>query len=252
MVGRNAGRAIAPLLDLSRVHGLGELAVTDGVVRIGAGVTYTQLIEADVLPGAAAAARTVASRAIRNRATLVGALVLADPSADVLAPLVAAGAELELASAAGIRRVPALDFVRGPGDPDLGPGELVTALVVPADAGPAAYAKAGARNAMARAVCGVAVALDPAARGVRIAVVGCGPRAVLATEAAALAAELGAWEAGGEPGGLPLAPDALAHVGALVGNALDPREDSRGSAAYRRRIAGVLARRALVRAWGAL
>ena len=152
----------------------------------------------------------------------------------------------------GIRRVPALDFVRGPGDPDLGPDELVTALLVPAPPGPAAYAKAGARNAMARAVCGVAVALDPRARGVRIAVVGCGPRAVLATEAGALAAELGAWEASGEAGGLPFAPDALAHVSALVGNALDPREDSRGSAAYRRRVAGVLARRTLTRAWAEL
>ena len=60
----------------------------------------------------------------------------------------------------------------GVGDVELAPGELLTALVVPVADGPVAYAKAGTRNAMARAVCGVAVALRPAQRAVAIGVVG--------------------------------------------------------------------------------
>ena len=245
MVGRNAGRAARPLLDLSRVRGFADATRQDGVVRLGAGVTYTQIVEQleGPLPGVAAAARTVASRAIRNRATLVGALVLADPSADVLAALVAAEAQVELEGPAGVRRVDAGAFVLGPGRADLRGDELVTALLVPEATGPVAYAKAGARNAMARAVCGVAVELDPARRAVRIAVVGASPMPVRAHAAEALAAEVTAWDR---------APMALAEIGALVAGAVDPDGDARGSAAHRRHVAGVLARRALARAWAQL
>ena len=216
------------------------------VVRLGAGVSYTRVIEqlAEALPGVAAAARTVASRAIRNRATLAGALVLADPSSDVLAALVAAEAEVELRGPRGTRRVSAQAFVLGPGRPDLAADELVTALLVPLARGPVAYAKAGARNAMARAVCGVCVALDPAQRTVRIAVVGAAPTAVRARAAEELAAGLAPW---GREGAFPA--EALARVATLVADAVDPVGDGRGSADHRRRIAGVLAQRTLVRAW---
>lgn len=273
MAGRNAGAAAAPLLDLSRVGALTQATHVAAVVRLGACVTYTHVIErlAGPLPGVAAAARTVASRAIRNRATLAGALVLADPSADVLAALVAAEAQVELEGPDGVRRVAALAFVRGPGDPDLRDDELVTALLIPAAPGPTAYAKAGARNAMARAVCGVAVALDPARRTVRIAVVGVAPTAVRAREAEALAAELGAWDRAADASRMPAFDfsreeqpaavgggagaeqnDILAEIAALVAGAVDPTGDERGSRAHRRRIAGVLARRAISRAWAQL
>lgn len=249
MVGRNAGVGDAPLLDLSRVGELAGITQEAGVLRLGAGVTYTQVIEelAGPAPVLAAAARTVASRQIRNRATLAGALVLADPSADVLAALVAADAEVEIGGPRGARRVGAGAFVRGPGRPDLAPDELVTALLVPAAGGPGAYAKAGARNAMARAVCGVAVALDPARRSVRIAVVGAGPAAVRTRLAEDRAAAAGAWGTAA-----PFGEADLTAVGELVATAVDPTGDARGSAAYRRRIAAVLSRRALARAWSDL
>jgi CO/xanthine dehydrogenase FAD-binding subunit len=133
--------------------------------------------------------------------------------------------------------------VTAPGETAIGRDELLTALLVPRAGGPVAYAKAGMRNAMARAVCGVAVALSPARRAIAIAVVGAAPRAVRATEAEALLAAEAPWDH------TDLPEDLLRRAGALVAGAVDPIADERGSAAHRRRTAGVLARRALERAW---
>jgi CO/xanthine dehydrogenase FAD-binding subunit len=242
---RDAGER-APLLDLS---GVGELTLVSGdgdVVVLGARTTYTTVIEtlAGPLPDLAAAARTVASRQVRNRGTLAGALVLADPSSDALAVLGAAGARVELAGPAGRREIDAIDFVRGPGDCALAADELVCALRVPVAGGPVAYAKAGARNAMARAVCAVAVRLGPATREVAVCVVGAGPRAVRPVGAQELAAA-GDWDA-------PLDAGRLARFGELIADALPGIGDARGSRAYRRHAASVLARRALARAWSEL
>lgn len=243
---RNRGERPGPLLDLSRVREL--RAVEDGpVVRLGAGVTYTRLIEETEarLPVLAAAARTIASRQVRNRATLGGALAVADPSADVLAALLAAGATVELASLAGARTLPLGAFLTGAYACDLRPGELIAAVRVPATAGPAAYAKVGARNAMARAACAVAVVLDEGARTAAIAVAASAPTPVRAPAAEALVAEAAPWA----DGTAALAPDLLAAVGARVAAATAPRADRRGSEAYKRHAAGVLAGRALARAW---
>jgi CO/xanthine dehydrogenase FAD-binding subunit len=239
----NRGVEPAVLLDLSAIGGWDAVTRDGGALRLGAGVTYTQVLEelAEELPGLALAARTVASRQIRNRATLAGALVLADPSGDALAALGAAGADVELTSAArGARRVAADAFITAPGACVLAPDELVTALHVPVADGPVAYAKAGARNAMARAVCGVAVAVHAPRRAVSVCVVGAAPTVVRPAAAEALAAE--AWD--GIDGRM------LEEFGAHVAEAIaEPVADVRGSGAYRRRAAAVLARRALRRAW---
>jgi CO/xanthine dehydrogenase FAD-binding subunit len=248
LVELNRGPAKPPaLLDLSRVAGLRESELMGGgaELRLGAGTTYTDVLEryADRLPGLAAAARTVASRQVRNRATLAGALVLGDPSSDALAALGAARATVEVEGPGGVRQVRAEAFVTGPGACGLSPDELVTALIVPIARGPAAYAKAGARNAMARAVCGVAVELHLADRVATVCVVGAAPTAIRPHAAEALIASV--WDDG------PLAPETLRRLGELVAAAVDPIPDARGSAAYRRHVAGVLAVRALRRTWDA-
>jgi CO/xanthine dehydrogenase FAD-binding subunit len=227
LVDMNAGLRPAGLIDLSRVAELAAIEDDGEVVRVGATVTYTRVIEelGDRLPGVAMASRTVASRQIRNRGTLGGALALRDPSGDALAGLLAAGARVEVACPPGTRTV-------GVGELEIGPGELLTALLVPAATGPVAYAKAGMRNAMARAVCGVAVALDPARRGVAIAVVGA--RAARAPEAEALVAREAPWE-GGAPD-----RDLLRRAGELAAAALAP---------IPAHLTSVLTRRALERAW---
>jgi CO/xanthine dehydrogenase FAD-binding subunit len=248
LVELNRGLDPPALLDLSRVAELRGTAEVGGggALRLGAATTYTDVLErhAEQLPGLAAAARTVASRQIRNRATIAGALVLGDPSGDALAALGAADAIVEVAGPRhAVRHVAATAFVTGFGACDLAADELVTALIVPIADGPTAYAKAGARNAMARAVCGVAIELHPIARSATVCVVGAAPTAIRPATAEALVAD--AWEDG-------IDDRVLRRFGALVAAAVDPRPDARGSAEYRRRVAGVLASRALDRAWGAL
>jgi CO/xanthine dehydrogenase FAD-binding subunit len=242
---RNRGGRLGPLLDLSRVEELGLVEAGDPV-RLGAGVTYTRQLEelAEPLPVLALAARTIASRQVRNRATLGGALAIADPSADILAALVASEAEVEVGSASGVRRVPVADFLTGPYECDLGPDELILAGLMRRAAGPAAYAKVGARNAMARAACAVAVVLDTARRTAGICVAACAPTPVRATAAEELVAAEAPWDSGGE-----LDPDLVSRVSALVAEATRPRSDGRGSVEYKRHAAAVLARRALARAW---
>ncbi|WCB94593.1 Carbon monoxide dehydrogenase medium chain [Baekduia alba] len=242
LVELNRGAIDPPtLIDLSACADLRATAREGDVVVLGATTTYTDVLErhADTLPGLAAAARTVASRQIRNRATLAGALVLGDPSSDALAALGAAGATVDVASATARRTIDAVAFVTAPGRCALAHDELVVALRVPVADGPVAYAKAGARNAMARAVCGVAVALHPRRRRASACAVGVAPTAIRPEVAEALIAA--DWD-------VLAAPETAKRFGALVAAAVDPIADARGSAEYRRHVTGVLARRALTRA----
>ena len=84
----------AGLLDLTRIDEIALWSVEDGVVRMGAGVTYAQ-VESDLAglaPGLAMASRTVGSPQIRNRGTVAGNLGSASPAGDAHPPLLAAGA----------------------------------------------------------------------------------------------------------------------------------------------------------------
>jgi len=91
------------ILDLTRVAELTEWGEDDGRLRVGAGVTYTRLIDelSDRLPGLAIASRTVGSSQIRNRGTVGGNLGTSSPAGDGLPPLFASDAEVELASTRG-------------------------------------------------------------------------------------------------------------------------------------------------------
>src|SRR6266851_7332086 len=105
----------AAFIDLTRVRELGEWGMEGGLLRIGAGVTYTRLVDelADRLPGLAIASRTVGSPQIRNRATVGGNLGSASPAGDCHPSLLAAGAEVEVESVRGARRVDIDEFYVG-------------------------------------------------------------------------------------------------------------------------------------------
>src|SRR4029450_10082350 len=93
------------LLDLTRVAELADWAVEDGLLRIGAGGTYTRIIHelAGGLAGLAMASRTVGSPQIRNRGTVGGNLGSASPAGDAHPPLLATEALVEVGSVRGIR-----------------------------------------------------------------------------------------------------------------------------------------------------
>src|SRR6266545_2039043 len=152
----------ASVIDLTRVRELTEWGTEDGLLRIGAGVTYTRLIDelGDRLPGLAIASRTVGSPQIRNRGTFGGNLATASPAGDAHPPLLASDAVVEAESAEGGRRpIPIAAFFTGPKRSALAPAELIAAVRIPAATGPQQFSKIGTRNAMVIAVASFAVAL---------------------------------------------------------------------------------------------
>jgi CO/xanthine dehydrogenase FAD-binding subunit len=239
------------MLDLTRVSELTEWGSVNGRLRIGAGVTYTRLIAelGDRLPGLAIASRTVGSPQIRNRGTVGGNLGTSSPAGDGLPPLFASGAEVELASIGGTRRVPIVEFITGPKRNGMAPDELIAAYWLPPAGGPQQFSKIGTRNAMVIAVCSLGVALWPEERRVSACIGSAGPTPILAVDAADFIAgvldEHGLWESRGA-----LSEAALTRFGELVELAARPINDVRGSAAYRHHALRVLGRRTLAWAWG--
>jgi CO/xanthine dehydrogenase FAD-binding subunit len=245
MVEMNFGRSRPDaLLDLTRVGELTEWHLDDGLVRVGAGLTYTRAIEElhAALPGLAMASRTVGSPQIRNRGTIGGNLGSSSPAGDALPPLYAAGATVELASVRGVRSVPIEEFVVAPKRNLLADDELIAGFTVSRAQGPQQFSKVGTRNAMVIAVC--SFALDLGERRVGTCIGSAAPTPRRAAEAEAFAVEALDWD-----GGRPVGEDVLMRFGELVAAAASPIDDVRGTSAYRRHALGVLARRTLKWAW---
>jgi len=238
------------LLDVTRVAELTQWGRDNGRVRLGSGLTYSRIIAelGAELPGLAAASRTVGSPQIRNRGTVGGNLGTASPAGDALPPLLAAGADIEVASVRGARILALGDFLVGPKRSALEPDELITAVIVGPAAGPQQFSKIGTRNAMVIAVAAFSVALDVGARSVGTGIGSAGPVVLRAAKAERWLArtldEMGAWDSPGTP------DDRIcARFGDLVAEAAAPIDDVRGTAAYRRHALAVMARRTLRWAW---
>jgi CO/xanthine dehydrogenase FAD-binding subunit len=249
MVAVNFGRLRPPLLlDLTRVAELQQWGTEDGVVRLGAGVPYARVISelGDRLPGLAMAARTIGSPQIRNRGTVGGNLATASPAGDAHPALLAADAEVEVASVRGSRRIPVADFYTGVKRTAMADDELIAAVRITPPSGPQQYSKIGTRNAMVIAVAAFGLALHPARRAVGTGIGSAAPTPRRATAAEEfLAGELdGLWDSRAE-----LPPATAARFGELVAGAAAPIDDVRGTARYRVHALSVMARRALTWAW---
>jgi CO/xanthine dehydrogenase FAD-binding subunit len=216
------------LLNLNEVRELKGFSRENGSLRLGAGLTYAELMEpplCDLLPALAEAARTVGSPQIRARGTIGGNLGTASPAGDALPPLLVEGAEVELASERGTRRIPVERFLVGPKRNALEPDELIAAVHVEPGGAPQTFMKVGPRNAMVIAVTSLAVVADREREEVRAAFGSAAPVATLVKVPLAEASSL---------------PD-------VVVGAARPIDDVRSTAEYRRHALGVLARRALAR-----
>jgi CO/xanthine dehydrogenase FAD-binding subunit len=218
----------ATILNLNEVRELKGWSRDDGTLRLGAGLTYTEAMQAplcDELPALAEASRTVGSPQIRNRGTIGGNLGTASPAGDALPPLLVESAEVELASRRGVRRIALRDFLVGPKRNALEAGELILAVVVRPSGARQTFMKIGPRNAMVIAVCSLALAAD--------------------RERGELRASFGS--AGPVPG-LVVAPlDERDGFAEQVVETASPIDDVRGTAAYRRHALRVLTTRALDR-----
>ncbi len=241
-------RRPATILDLTRIRELTEWGPSDGILRIGAGVTYTRLIDelGDRLPGLAMASRTVGSPQIRNRGTVGGNLGTASPAGDAHPPLLASDAWVELASKSGTRHVHVGEFFTGPKRNAMRKDELIAAFIVQPARGPQQFSKVGTRNAMVIAVCSFALSIDPAHMRVGTGIGSAGPTPMRAAAAEKFIQGELDWERR-----RPLSDATLSRFGELVASAARPIDDVRGTAAYRRHALAVLARRCLEWAWAA-
>jgi len=216
------------LLNLNEVGELAGWSRENGVVRLGAGLTYTEAMRGDLaelLPALAEAARTVGSPQIRNRGTIGGNLGTASPAGDALPPLLIGDSEVEVASVRGERRIPLTSFLVGPKRNALADDELIVAVRTRPPSGAQTFMKIGPRNAMVIAVVSLALGVDRERRTVSAAFGSAGPVPGLVTVPLADAAEF---------------PEQVAA-------AASPIDDVRGSAAYRRHALRVLVARALER-----
>ena len=139
MVLINAGvESPASVMDVWHLDELREITVEDGHVVLGALTTYTELMTRpevlEHLPALAEAAGTVGAVQIQNRGTLGGNIMNASPAGDSLPPLAVYGAELELSSVRGRRRVPFNRFYSGYKILDRAPDEMLTRVRVPVPA----------------------------------------------------------------------------------------------------------------------
>jgi CO/xanthine dehydrogenase FAD-binding subunit len=209
------------VVDLRRA-GLGTITAGEGTVRVGATATYADVLASDLVRERLPLLHEMASGitggwAIRGQGTIGGSLVAARPQSDAPAVLVALGAIAHVAGAEGGRSVPAGSLLAGPMRTALAPGELLTALEIPAQAGPHGYCKLkrGAGS-------------WPIATAAAIAVGGAVTRLVL-----------------GGVAGTPLDVDPAGAV-----HVEDPWDDELAPGAYRAAVAAPLARRAMAGATG--
>jgi carbon-monoxide dehydrogenase medium subunit len=222
------------LIDLNGVGGLSGIAVKNGMVEIGALTRHVEAERsediAEHVPLIALAMPHIGHAAIRNRGTLGGSIAFADPAAELPACLVALGGEVEIAGPGGKRTVKADDFFKGLFDTALGPGDVLTAIRIPAATpgtrvGFAEFARRHGDYAMV----GLAATAQADGKGlgdVRLAYFGVGNIPVRARKAETKLTE----------GNIDEAVQALA-------SDLDPSGDVQATIATKKHLAGVLLRR---------
>jgi carbon-monoxide dehydrogenase medium subunit len=248
------GQSLVPLLnyrlarprlivDLNRLP-LGGVRRRDGRLVLGALTRYHVLEESEEVavacPVLREAAALVGNVRVRSLGTVGGSLAHADPAAELPMVMVGLDARLTAASRRGRRTIAAREFFSGPLATALAPDELLVEVEVPALPGAGWAIEEFSRRAGDFAVVAVTALVSVDARGrvedARLAFGGAGDRPVR-VEAAEDALR------GREPNA-----ERLAEVAALARDRLAPQADAFVSAAYRRLLAGVLARRALARA----
>ncbi|MEU3772659.1 FAD binding domain-containing protein [Streptomyces sp. NPDC032472] len=238
----------AGLVSLGRINEIrGWQYQEDGHALLGAGLTHARMGRPDfaaLMPALAAAARAAGPPQIRNAGTLGGNIASAAPTGDALPVLAALEAVLVIVGPGGARREIPVSYLLA-GREMLRPGELIGFVRVPLLHAPQVFLKATGRTGPGRAVASVGLVLDPARRGVRIAVGAVAPMPLRPLEAEQWVASLIDWD-----GERTLAPEALEAFGDYVAAACvpDQGEPVAPGVLHLRRTVAVLARRALGRA----
>jgi carbon-monoxide dehydrogenase medium subunit len=239
------------LVSLRSVRGLNSIEIHDGGTRIGGLATHREVESSSLLrrrlPLVAETYHHVATIRVRNMATVGGGLAHADPNQDPPPTLIALGATVQATSVDGSRVIPLDEFFTDYYETVLKPDEIVTEVFIPkmAPNSAGAYLKFLPRTADDYATVSAAAVLTLDKSGktindVRIALGSVGVTPIRATAAEAVLR------------GQPLKAEAFVEAGEKAKEAVDPVSDFRGSAAYKKEMAGVFVRRALEKALATL
>ncbi len=236
------------LVDVHHLPELKEITISkEGVIRIGSGATFTQIIQSPIvqehIPALAQAVATIAGPQIRNVATIGGNICNGATSADSVPISIVLGAEIEIMSPAGLKRRPIEGFHTGPGKVALAHDELVTAFSFHPEnyknCG-ASYYKYAMRAAMDIATIGCAAACKLDSKGhftllkLAYGVAAPTPIRTPTAEAAAL--------------GKPFNAQTLSAVQEAVVKDVNPRSSWRASKEFRLQIIRTLAARVITQA----
>lgn len=226
------------LIGLERIATLKEVREEQNEILIGACVTHAQLMNhrliAGHLPMLRQALQSLGSPPIRNMGTIGGNVCTASPAGDTLPPLYVLEAHVELASSSGVRVMPIKDFIAGPGKTQLQTAEILTAIRLrkPAEASLQHFEKVGQRKSMACAVASMAALIGLSSSGVvercHLAWGSVGPTVLTDQAIEELLT------------GRKLTYSTLVSCAGRIQQTVEPIDDIRASADYRRRVSANL------------
>jgi carbon-monoxide dehydrogenase medium subunit len=233
----------ANLVSIAKIDGIRKIEKEDGKLVLGAGVRLATVIENEEIsrsfPILGRTASQMASRQVRNLATLGGNVANSSPSADMAPPLLVLDAKFVLANGQASREVDAGDFFTGPGENVLEKGEILKAIVLPLRSDPfrAYYIKHTVKKGLELAIVGVAVSVelddDEKVKEARIALGAVAPTPLRVREAEEVLT------------GERLREPVIMKAAALAQKKAAPIDDVRGSSWYRNDMVAVLVERGL-------
>jgi CO/xanthine dehydrogenase FAD-binding subunit len=237
---------VSALVDVNRLTELSFIRRENGALSVGALTRHRQLeVSEDVrtaLPLLSRAAAEVGHLAVRNRGTIGGGLVHADPAAEWPLVAVVLNAQFVLRSQSGIRTVAARDFFLAPLTTAIKPDELLCEIRFPLVSDPAAwgfqeFCRRPGDFAIAAVACQLTLDGNRACAAASLAVGGAHATPLLVAEAERVLQGSRGEEA------------AFRQVSEVAAAAVEPPADVHGSSEYRRRLVKVLTVRALKEAW---
>lgn len=226
------------LVCLERIEELKGVREREEDLFIGACTSHTFMMNDPLIrsrcPVLAKALKVLGSPAVRNMGTIGGNICTASPAADTLPPLYVLDAEVEIRSKSDSRRMLLREFIMGPGKTRLRAGEIVFGIWLrkAPEYTVHHFEKVGQRNALAIAIVSLAAVLKVSSSGIiekaRLAWGSVGPTVITSTPVEQALT------------GQHLSMETLKKAGQLAHNAVNPIDDVRASASYRRLVAGNL------------
>ena len=242
---RDGAIAVDEIVDIQGLHELRGITVEDGALRIGALTTLTEILESPLVAEKAPVLREavghIGSVQTRNQGTLAGNLCNASPAADSAPALMVLGAQASIASEKGVRKVPVEELFAGPKMNSLGKDELVTEILVPElpPGSGAAFEKLGRRRGITLSVVNAAAYLALDGKKCLDARIALGAIAATPIRLPGVEDTFKSKE---------LTPEAIEESSRICYALVSPVDDVRASAEYRKEMACVLVKRAIVKA----